>query len=160
MKYLTLGVVIVAMLLSSCSLSNDEIELISPEDGAILNIDKLPKDTTLQSNYNYQIQALLLLQWEAYPDTAIDSYEIEVYNIDSNNICWWEVYLADSLCCEFPIPVEHGSIDEDGSLIPEEVQLFPRSYDWRVDGCIGGVEPVSRWRIAESEIWSFTVVKD
>ena len=172
-----LSAIITAALFLSCILStdDDEIRLISPRDGAILDVDDLSKDTCFYSgggDSSYQISVIVLLRWEACIDTAIDRYEIEVYDTDSNEVFGWESFPADStLCYTFYICEEIGHVGEDGSLIPDTTQssiwqgnwmprLFPQSYDWRVDGCISVEAAAPTWRIAESEIWSFTVVED
>ena len=164
-----LCVTVVVVFLGGCALSadDDEIRLISPKDGAVLDVDDLAKDTCFQQGVCYYICAIVPLQWEAYPDTAIGCYEIKVYNTDSNELCLWGFFPADTILYHWRIVEENGYVGEDGSLIPDTATVmnmppehFPLSCDWRIDGHNVTSNLENRWRVAESEIWSFTVVKN
>lgn len=164
-----LSAIITAALFLSCALpADDEIRLISPKDGAILDVDDLSKDTSFfyHTFHVYYIYAIVPLRWESCSDTAIDFYDVSVYGADSNSISGGRYFPADStLCFRFYVLIDKGRIDEDSSLISDTTVLgphpsLPQFYDWRVDGCSLTEGDLQRWRIAESEIWSFTVVKD
>lgn len=159
MKYLTLGVVIVAMLLLSCSLPDDEIELVSPKDDAVLNVDNLVKDTFMfREDSFYIITHQIPLQWEMFE--GLERYCVVIRTDSSGSCKLIQVYagVEEMVCVVFNFRKEVGHVSQDGSLVPDTINVHPPFYLWVVFPTDLDGYPIGDG--TQSETWSFTVVKN
>lgn len=166
MKYLALGVVIVVMLLSGCSLLNDEIKLVSPKDGAILNLDDLSRDTSFHNEgASYTICYLASFQWKVFesrmPDGTIAGYAVyfDPSSEADKTIFGLDPPFEESLCIEVSVAEERGRVSEDSKLVPDTTIIFYQQLYWYVEASVF-IADEQICEYVQSETWSFTVVKD
>lgn len=168
MKRLALGVVIVAMLLSGCSPLNDEIELVSPEDGAILNVNNLRADTTFGQDgiHIVSIYYKAPFRWKDNGLFDQDYYILEFsdqpkYGDTVRFNIWISLMVSpEETEHEFMVVLARadGYMDEDSHFILDTTIIYSPFTYWRVSTYL--VETDEADEYTYSETWSFTVVKD